>query len=220
MTKLLLISFELCPYAQRARIVLNEKNIDYDLTYIELSNKPDWFLDISPTGKVPILKVGDFPLFETNAICEYINELASNSLFPKESLERAKCRSWIEFGSGLLSKISILYSEKGKERFEVRLNQIKIDLKKVELQLQGPYFSGSEFGIVDATYATLFRYLDIFKNNYNLDLLENLPKAEQWKDLLLARGSVIEAVLPTYYVKLYEFFQKKESYLSSLTMNK
>ncbi|MBC8845342.1 glutathione S-transferase N-terminal domain-containing protein, partial [Escherichia coli] len=54
---LTLISFTTCPYVQRAIIALKEKNVDFDVVYIDLANKPDWFLAISPLGKVPVLKV-------------------------------------------------------------------------------------------------------------------------------------------------------------------
>ncbi|MBT7766569.1 MAG: glutathione S-transferase family protein, partial [Bdellovibrionales bacterium] len=52
-----LISFKLCPFVQRAVIVLKEHQLDYDINYINLADPPSWFREISPTGKVPLLKV-------------------------------------------------------------------------------------------------------------------------------------------------------------------
>lgn len=54
-----LVSFKICPFVQRSVIALNEKNIDYKITYIDLASPPDWFNEISPLGKVPVLKVDD-----------------------------------------------------------------------------------------------------------------------------------------------------------------
>jgi hypothetical protein len=54
-----LISFKTCPFVQRAVITLKHKNIDFDITYIDLAEPPDWFLEMSPLGKVPVLKVDD-----------------------------------------------------------------------------------------------------------------------------------------------------------------
>ena len=54
-----LISFKLCPYVQKAVLTLLTKHIDFDIEYIDLENPPQWFSDISPLGKVPVLKVGD-----------------------------------------------------------------------------------------------------------------------------------------------------------------
>ena len=57
MTALTLISHPLCPFVQRAVIVLLEKGVEFDRINVDLSAKPDWFLALSPTGKVPVLKV-------------------------------------------------------------------------------------------------------------------------------------------------------------------
>ena len=58
MPMLTLISHDLCPYVQRAVIALTEKEVAFDRIYVDLANKPDWFLAISPLGKVPLLRVG------------------------------------------------------------------------------------------------------------------------------------------------------------------
>jgi glutathione S-transferase len=50
-----LVSHHLCPYVQRAAIVLTEKGVSFKRTLIDLDNKPDWFKAISPLGKVPLL---------------------------------------------------------------------------------------------------------------------------------------------------------------------
>ena len=57
--KLKLVSFKICPFVQRSAITLLEKGIDYEIVYIDIKNPPDWFLAISPFGKVPVLKVDD-----------------------------------------------------------------------------------------------------------------------------------------------------------------
>ena len=78
MTKYTLISFKLCPYVQRVAIALAEKGISFDLQYVDLDNKPDWFTRISPLGKVPLLKVEDEEretvLFESSVILEYLED--------------------------------------------------------------------------------------------------------------------------------------------------
>ena len=66
---LILISHALCPDVQRAVIALSEKAAAYDRVDIDLKNKPQWFLDISPLGKTPVLKVGREAIFESAVIC-------------------------------------------------------------------------------------------------------------------------------------------------------
>ena len=102
MTTFELVSFKLCPYVQRSVITLLEKQVDYNVTYIDLSEPPEWFLALSPFGKVPLLRVGDSALFESAVINEYIDEITPPSLHPTDPLLKAQNRAWIEFGSDLL----------------------------------------------------------------------------------------------------------------------
>ena len=92
-TRLVLISHLLCPYVQRAVIVLEEKNIPYERIDIDLANKPDWFLKVSPLGKTPVLLVGDQPIFESAVICEYLDEIT-----PRQ--RRSPQPSWTTPSSG------------------------------------------------------------------------------------------------------------------------
>src|SRR5882724_3279158 len=101
--RLKLISHKLCPYVQRAVIALNEKGVAFERIDIDLANKPDWFLKVSPLGKVPVLSVktdgGEVALFESNVICEYIEDTQGGSrLHPQDPLQRAQHRAWMEFG--------------------------------------------------------------------------------------------------------------------------
>ena len=92
MHNLELISSTLCPYTQRVAIQLAEKGLEARRTYIDLAAKPDWFMQLSPQGKVPVLRVGDTAVFETSVICEYIEETAADRtpLWPPQALDRAR----------------------------------------------------------------------------------------------------------------------------------
>ena len=96
-----LVSFEICPFVQRSLILLLEKKIDYDITYIDLRNKPDWFLEISPFGKVPVLQIGEEVIFESNVILEYLDEAYPKTFHPADLIIKAKNRAWSEFASQL-----------------------------------------------------------------------------------------------------------------------
>ena len=54
-----IVSFKICPFVQRVTSLLEANGSDYEIEYINLSNKPQWFLDISPNGQVPILITDD-----------------------------------------------------------------------------------------------------------------------------------------------------------------
>jgi nitrite reductase/ring-hydroxylating ferredoxin subunit len=69
-----LVSHHLCPYVQRVSIALSEKSVPFDRVYIDLSDKPDWFLELSPLGKTPVLKYGNNAIFESAVILEFLEE--------------------------------------------------------------------------------------------------------------------------------------------------
>ncbi|MCA8930150.1 MAG: glutathione S-transferase N-terminal domain-containing protein, partial [Alphaproteobacteria bacterium] len=76
---------------------MRAKGVEFDVTYINLRDKPGWFLEISPHGKVPVLKVGATPLFESNAIAEFIDETVGAPLHPADPVKRARNRAWTDF---------------------------------------------------------------------------------------------------------------------------
>src|ERR1700750_507032 len=97
-----LISHKLCPYVQRAVIALTEKGVAFERIDIDLANKPDWFLAISPLGKTPVLQLVDTAIFESAVILEYLEETQQKALHPSDPLARAEHRAWIEYGSTIL----------------------------------------------------------------------------------------------------------------------
>jgi glutathione S-transferase len=91
-----LISAEVCPYAQRTRLVLQEKDISHEVVEINLRDKPDWFADVSPYSKVPVLVHGDHTIWESTIINEYLDEVFDGPrLVPQDAADRAAMRIWI-----------------------------------------------------------------------------------------------------------------------------
>src|SRR3979411_1601047 len=101
-----LISHKLCPYVQRAVIALTEKDVAFERIDVDLSNKPDWFLAISPLGRTPVLQVGEVPIFESAVILEYLEETQPKPLHPADPLTRAAHRASGEVGWTVLNDIA------------------------------------------------------------------------------------------------------------------
>jgi len=192
-----LISFKLCPYVQRAVIVLLEKGAEFEVTYIDLKNKPDWFLKISPMGKVPVLKVGDEVLFESAVIAEYLDETRPPPLHPSDPLQRARNRAWIEFSSDLLMTQFRMMMGKEQAVFDEMRTALGDKLAILEGALgDGPYFNGADFALVDAAFAPGFMRLAFLERLVSLDLLGGRPKVQRWSDALLRRPTVSQSVVP------------------------
>jgi len=214
--KLHIISHKLCPYVQRSIVVLLEKGIIYERTDIDLNKKPNWFLSMSPMGKVPALQVNQNKvLFESAVICEYIDEITPNSLHPDDPFEKAHHRSWIEFGSETLNSISKLYNAKDKDTFEVYSREIQKKIQLLEQQVKGEtFFSGDKLQIIDATYGPIFRYFDVFEKIIDLTIFANVPKVENWRKHLTENTSIKNAVSLDYHDLLLQFLKNRKSYIS------
>src|SRR5260370_4581017 len=142
---LMVVSHHLCPYVQRVAIALAEKNTPFERTYIDLANKPDWFLAISPLGKTPVLTVDGTPVFESAAILEYLEETQPNPLHPSDPLRRAEHRAWIEFGSAVLNDIAGFYGAVDEAVFTKKARDLADKFKRFEARLESRLGGGSHF---------------------------------------------------------------------------
>jgi glutathione S-transferase len=213
---LTLISHHLCPYVQRAAISFAEKNTPFERVDINLAKKPDWFLALSPLGKTPVLQVGRTAIFESSVILEYLEDTLSAPLHPSDPLKRAEHRSWIEFASAILSDIAGLYAADDFTKFEIKKDALSKKFAYVETHLtHAPYFAGTKFTLVDAAFAPVFRYFDVFDTLPDFDILTAKPKLQSWRAALAERPSVKTAVADTYNDDLIKFLGAKNSYLSS-----
>ncbi len=202
-----LVSFNLCPYVQRAVTVLNEKGVDYDIQYIDLAHKPDWFLDISPTGKVPVLQLdadnaGSPVLFESGVICEFLDESHAPPLLPTEPLPRARDRMWAEYMGNLYGYVYRMQMSPDEKTVCKALAEVRTQLARVENEIDGPLFHGDALAMTDVYAASALMRLTWMERLAGLDAFEGLPKIAAWRNALLARESVQNAVLP----EIYEIF--------------
>ena len=216
-----LISHKLCPFVQRAVIVAAEKGISFERVDIDLANKPDWFLALSPTGQVPVLEVTDDDgsrqlLFESAVIAEYLDEISGDRLLPAEPLARARERAWIEFASATLGDISRLYSAASEASFGEARRAVEARLSQIDREIAGPWFAGDRFGLVDAAFAPVFRYLDVFDWRIGGELVTRPADVRAWSKLLAARPSVRTAVARDYPERLIDFVTAKPSFLGRI----
>ena len=214
--RLKLISHKLCPYVQRAAIALTEKGVPFERIDIDLSNKPDWFLKVSPLGKTPVLLVGDHAIFESAVILEYLEETQANPLHPADALHRAEHRSFVEFGSAVLNDIAGLYAASDEAAFKARAAQLEQRFAQLETRVVGPWFDGEKFSLVDAVFGPVFRYFDVFDEIGDFGILSGKPKVARWRQMLAARPSVRTALSADYPALLRDFIERRRSYLSQL----
>jgi glutathione S-transferase len=199
--KLELVSFKLCPYVQRSVIVLKHKKAPFDITYIDLENPPQWFNEISPLGKVPVLKVDDrVTLFESAVINEYIDETVGKPLLSTDPLQRALERAWIAVASELFMSLYHFTYEEDHEKLKSAQLEFFSDLGRFEgiLSSEGPYFRGKEFSLMDAAIAPLFVRLYLSDPLRMHAEWKKIPRVRRWAEALVAEPSVKESVVPDF----------------------
>ena len=196
-------------------IVLRTKKVDFEITYINLREKPDWFLKISPHGKVPVLNVGDDVLFESNAIAEFLDETVSPQLHPTDAIKRARNRAWTDFVPDFSKGLSAAYRrdtveemEEGRADAEKVLAKLE-DAIKNERGNDGPYFNGNTLCLVDAAYAPFLQRFMIAEAKLNTGLLDGFPLVRAWTEALLATdlvtGSVAETFVPEFKASMTRY---------------
>jgi glutathione S-transferase len=216
MAGLKLISHILCPYVQRAVISMTEKNVLFERIDIDLGHKPEWFKEISPLGKTPVLRMGETSIFESAVILEYLEETQDHPLHPSDPLKRAEHRSWIEFGSALLNDIAGFYAAPDEVSFATKVAALAHKFSFLEHRLKAdPYFDGQAFSLVDAAYGPVFRYFDTFDKIGEFGILAGKQNVAAWRGALRERPSIKTAVSPSYDKLLLDFLRKRNSFLSS-----
>jgi glutathione S-transferase len=214
---LTLVSFDLCPYVQRAAIALAEKGVQFNRRDVDLANKPGWLKAISPLGKVPLLQAEGEVLFESAVIVEYLEETQAPALHPAPPITRAKHRAWMEFGSSILTDIWTIETTPDRATFEAKQALLREKFGRLEAELgDGSYFAGGRFSLVDAVFAPVFRYFDVFDRFIDLGAFTGLAKVQAWRRALGARPSVQGAVVGDYEVRLEAFLRRQKSYLATL----
>ncbi len=209
-----LISYNLCPFVQRSVILLNEKGAQYDLTFIDISNKPDWFLEISPLGKVPVLRVDDTVIFESAVIAEYLDETVAPALHPRDPLAKASHRAWIEYSSTLLMTQHRMHVADNPEEMDSQRQALRNGLDRLTdlCDSTGPFFAGQNMSLIDTAIAPLFMRIDLVAEKAALDIYPN-ERIKRWAKALSERPSVQQSVVDDFGALFYKRFENEGGYL-------
>jgi len=199
-------------------IVLRAKDVEFDVTYIDLRNKPDWFLEISPHGKVPVLQVDGVPLFESNAIAEFLDEVAAPRLHPEDPVKRARNRAWTDFVPTFAGGLSGIYYTKTEEGAEKREQLARQRLDKLEEAIanergnDGPYFNGPRLSLVDAAYAPFLQRFLLVDQWLATGLLDDYPLVAAWAGAL-QESDVVEGSVPDNFHEEFVGNLKRRGFL-------
>jgi glutathione S-transferase len=138
-----------CPYCARVRIVLAEKDVEYEAIEIDLQDRPAWIYEKNVTGRVPVIEEDAWVLPESAVIMEYLEErYAEPALLAADPADRALARLWI-FRHGDLTGpyYALRRGEEGaRERLDAQLARLD-----GALSLR-PWLGGADYGLADIAY--------------------------------------------------------------------
>ncbi len=210
-----IVSFKICPFVQRVTALLEAKHIPYEIEYIDLSDKPQWFLDISPTGQVPLLVTeGGTALFESDAIVEYIDEVTTPLVKEITPEQRAIDRAWsYQATKHYLVQCSTMQSA-NQETLAERSEKLNKAFAKAEKKLAaGPYFNGETMGNVDVAWLPLLHRALIVEQHSGYDFFADFPKMKAWQGAIAKTGIAEKSVPADFGEAFTNFYLSEKTFL-------
>ncbi len=204
---------DVCPFAYRVRLALAEKEIEHEAVIIDLENIPQWYYELSPTAKVPLLQWGDDVIWESTVINEFIEDnWQNNPLLPHNPIAKAQARIWIEYCNssfqpsccGLVFELD----ESKHEPIRLALNE-SLDFIEAALSSRenGPYWLGEDLTLVDLTFYPFFEHACVLSHYRGFELSDKYLHIHQWLETMQKRQSVQQNChSPEFYIEAYKPF--------------
>lgn len=175
-------------------MVLHEKGLDFETYEVDLENKSEEFLSVSPTGKVPVVVVDGESLYESNVINQYLEEVSGGPrLLPEDPKQRAQARIWMALADDNFFPAVFVASvgrERGfsEERITEAFEKLEKTLSNLEERLEGRDYLADDFSLADVAYAgNLVRLRELEeKGEVSLD---SYPNVKAWMGRIEDRES-------------------------------
>lgn len=224
-----------CPFAQRTWMALLEKGAQFERRDIELQDpttgtylgehKPDWFLDMNPLGRVPVLATEDGVIYESTVCNEWLEELFPEPpLLPREPFARARARLIIErFNQRYLPPFYHLLGEPEDEARRAITEQFCAELDWLESQVsrvsrmsqtsgKKPGFLGQSISLVDCALLPFFKRHEVLEHYRGFQLPDSCPRLREWYEAASQQPSfVATCVAPEgqdsyddYLIRMYD----------------
>ena len=173
-----------CPYCARVRIVLAEKDIEYEAIEIDLSDRPAWIYEKNSTGRVPVVEEDAWVLPESAVIMEYLEErYPEPALLAADPADRALARLWIFRHDDFTKPYYAL-----RRGDEGAVAGFAAQLERLEAALAvRSWLGGGEYGLADIAYVPwVLRARDMLGVSF-----DPYPTVTAWVDRLLEHPAVV-----------------------------
>ncbi|MFN8545665.1 MAG: glutathione S-transferase family protein [Candidatus Binatia bacterium] len=194
-----LYDYKDCPFCQKVRVVLAEKDLEFERINVDLGKgdqkTPD-FLRLNPYGKVPVLVDDDEVIYDSTIIDEYLeDEYPLPRLMPEDSAGRSRVRlledycdnSFIPPTTNLLVQLRKPEAERDPQRVEQAREELRRCLYFLREKLDGhDFLVGHEFTLADAAFAPRMMVL----GRLGFEFEPGLAPVQAWLDRIRTRASV------------------------------
>ncbi|KAM3606728.1 uncharacterized protein V6R79_022173 [Siganus canaliculatus] len=210
-------SMRFCPFAQRARLVLNAKGIKHVTVNINLRDKPDWFLEKNPLGMVPVLETpaGEV-IYESPITCEYLDEVyPGKKLLPSSPFAKAQQNMMLEHFSKMMPYFYKIPMQRAKgedvsgleSELKEKLAKLNEDLAKKKTK----FFAGDSITMIDYMMWPWFERMEAFDME---NCLNSTPELKRWKAQMLEDSAVKATMHSVETFKAYyqTYFEGKPNF--------
>ena len=160
------------PYVRKVRIVLAEKNLDYELILDDPWGPATQLAAHNPLGKVPCLIMDESgSLFDSRVIVEYLDTLSPvGRLIPPPGRERLEVKRWEAVADGIMDAAAAAYIETHRrpadktdpQWVERQMAKIHAALDYMNTQLgEQTYCVGVNLCLADIAVGTALGYVDL-----------------------------------------------------------
>jgi glutathione S-transferase len=176
-----------CPYCARVRIVLAEKNVEYEAVEVDLADRPAWIYEKNSTGRVPVIEEDGWLLPESAVIMEFLDErYPEPPLLPADPADRGLARLLIFRHSDFTDPYYAL--RRGEDGAAGRLDE-QLTLLDAALT-ERAWLGGAAYGLADIAYVPwVLRARDMLGV-----ALDRFPAVSGWLERLVERPAIAEEV--------------------------
>ncbi|MBK6907318.1 MAG: glutathione S-transferase N-terminal domain-containing protein [Rhodocyclaceae bacterium] len=183
-----------CPYSHRCRIVLYEKQMDFQVIDVDLYNKPEDIAVINPYNRVPVLVDRDLVLYESNIINEYIDERFPHpQLMPPDPQTRARARQLLfTMEAELFGHIEAIdKNQKTADKSRAHIRDRLVELTPVLTKQK--FLLNDDFSMLDVAIAPLLWRLD----HYGIEMPKTAAPVMKYAERIFSRQGFIDALTPS-----------------------
>lgn len=184
-----------CPFTWKANLALRFKKTDFTTHYIDLSNKPDWFLDLNENGSTPTFVDGPYAIGDSDEIVEYSEKVGRDTDLTLTREDDPRWDAAFDAVSPVFGALVRFLKNKDPLQDEKVAAELADALKGVDKFLagsEGPFLLGKTVSALDCNLAPKLQHTMVAAKHYKgfevpsecaqlETYMENMRATEEWK---------------------------------------